>query len=90
MSPSTICLSKLAYVVAELKQNLPLDHAGTVPVSVNRHFLFVHQRLVRKLHQHRQSGSRSNSVGGSNWITSRKRGGRFKGFVWFLPSATTL
>ena len=59
LSPSTICLSKLAYVVAELKQNLPLDHAGTALVAVNGHFPFVHQRLVRNLHQHRQLDSQA-------------------------------
>ena len=53
------CLSKLAYVVAELKQNLPLDHAGTVLVTVNEHLPFVHQRLVQKLHQHRQLDSQA-------------------------------
>ena len=49
-----ICLSKLAYVVAELKQNVPLDHTGTVLVAVNAHFPFVHRRMVRKLHQRHQ------------------------------------
>ena len=88
----TICLSKLAHVVAELKQNLPLDHAGTVLVAVNGHFPFVHKGWC---------GSYSNIVSwtvkqsfklvvGSNWITSRKRGGRFKSFVWFLPNVTAL
>ena len=44
-------LSKFAYFVAGLKQNLPLDHAETVFVAVNRHFPFVHRRMVRKLNQ---------------------------------------